>query len=707
MSSNYDGDTVDENTAAGASFIAPPGSPTGQFKTVTASQFSPPPEGVARVKKRISGVAAGAIVVFLLALLVLGYLRASTAVLIEVVPVQATVTIDGFSPQIARSYLLLPGEYTLLAKAPGYADKLQLLAVDRGDSQQFSVQLQPLPGHINIESNVSQLQVSIDGAELDVSLPGLLNDIAQGNYQLTFSSARHFSKIVDVTVEGFDKIQSLRVVMQPAWGELMINSEPAGAQVRVDGNEMGLTPLNVQILQTGSELQLSKAGYNRWSKIVTVKAGEKEVYPEIKLDAGDATVTLTSEPSAAKVTVNGLFVGQTPLEIALAPGIKHQLKLFSEGYQVLNKTVQLKAEQRQSYRWPLQPQLGAVQLRVRPVGAQVRVNGKLLGSGDRSLNLIARKHLIEVSSDGFVSQQQFTVPKPGLTQSLSFNLLTEQQSYWAKFPQQIAAGGIAMKLMRPDTVFMMGTARRESARRSNEIQRNVRLDKPFYIAKYETTNSQYQQFDRQHNSLQMAGISFNGNQQPVVNVGWLQAAKFCNWLSRKQQLTPVYTIVDDELLAMDMTLNGYRLPTEAEWAWLARFDKKASLRRYIWGDRYPPTAVVANYADARSSTLLGKSVPGYDDGHIVSAPVGSYPADARGMFDVSGNVSEWVHDFYSIAANRGEPVLNPSGPATGRDHVIRGASWRHGSRTEIRLSYREFGNTGKLDIGFRVARNIE
>jgi len=695
------GDTVD------SVFVAQPDAAAVHFKTVSAGQFSPPSESVGPVKKRISAVAFGALAVLLLALLVLGYLRASTAVLISVIPDEANVSIGGFSPKIANSYLLLAGDYSLTATAPGYVDKLQALNVGSDDSQQFTVQLQPMPGHINIESNVEQLHLSIDGVEQQASLPGLLADMEQGRYQLTFSSSRYFSQLVEVMVEGLDKTQRLYVSMQPAWGELSINSDPEGAEVLVDDRVVGHTPLTAQVLQTGSQLRLHKRGFNPWSGLVTVKAGESAIYPDIELQAADAQVSLSSEPSAAQVTVNGLFVGQTPLDMSLRSGESHQLKLFSEGYQVLNKTLQLEAAQRQSYRLQLQPQLGELQLRVRPVGASVSVNGKLLGSGDQNLNLIAREQVIEVSLEGFVSQRQRVVPKPGLTQSLSFNLLTEQQHYWAQFPRQINPSGIAMTLMRPQADFTMGTARRESGRRSNEAQRKVRIDKPFYVANYEITNSQYQQFDRQHNSLQIASISLDGAQQPVVNIDWLQAAKFCNWLSRRQQLTPVYAIIDNELRSADLSHNGYRLPSEVEWAWLARVDGKAPLRRYSWGRSYPPTAVLANYADARSNTLLGKSVPGYDDGHIVTAPVGSYPADARGLFDVAGNVSEWVHDFYSIAINRGEPLLNPSGPETGRDHVIRGASWRHGSRTEIRLSYREFGNKGTLDIGFRVARNIE
>jgi formylglycine-generating enzyme required for sulfatase activity len=74
---------------------------------------------------------------------------------------------------------------------------------------------------------------------------------------------------------------------------------------------------------------------------------------------------------------------------------------------------------------------------------------------------------------------------------------------------------------------------------------------------------------------------------------------------------------------------------------------------------------------------------------------------------MSGNVSEWVNDFYGVRPNRGEPIIDPSGPQNGFSHVIRGASWALGSRTELRLSYREAGTDKRLDVGFRIARYVD
>ena len=77
---------------------------------------------------------------------------------------------------------------------------------------------------------------------------------------------------------------------------------------------------------------------------------------------------------------------------------------------------------------------------------------------------------------------------------------------------------------------------------------------------------------------------------------------------------------------------------------------------------------------------------------------------------MSGNVSEWVNDFFEIRPVRGEPLLDPTGPDAGDRHVIRGASWARASRSELRLAYRNAGNDGNdgnLETGFRIARYVD
>ena len=98
---------------------------------------------------------------------------------------------------------------------------------------------------------------------------------------------------------------------------------------------------------------------------------------------------------------------------------------------------------------------------------------------------------------------------------------------------------------------------------------------------------------------------------------------------------------------------------------------------------------------------------GYDDRYPVSSPVGSFPPNALGFFDLGGNVAEWVHDVYSIPPRTRRSSAIPLGPAAGELHVVLGSSYLHGTVTELRLSYRDYSTKPRADVGFRVARYAE
>ena len=97
----------------------------------------------------------------------------------------------------------------------------------------------------------------------------------------------------------------------------------------------------------------------------------------------------------------------------------------------------------------------------------------------------------------------------------------------------------------------------------------------------------------------------------------------------------------------------------------------------------------------------------YNDSYIHTSPVGTFSSNQYGLYDLAGNAAEWVHDFYGASGSITGVEKNPFGPDNGQYHTIRGSSWAHGAITELRLSFRDFGDEPRDDVGFRIARFLE
>ena len=641
------------------------------------------------------------------------FVLTAKSVSIPVTPVTASIEVlSGFHVQLADRYLMREGRYEVLVRHEGYYDEQLSLTVGEAQAQDFPVTLRELPGIVNVSVSgargaLSGAVVSLNGQELGRS-PLRELAIDPGTYALSVQADRYQERVQQVSIPGRSAISDIEVVLSPAWAEVRFSSNPPGAEILVDGQVLGTSPYTAEILEGEHKLTMKLPAHKAWQDDIAIVAGENMVLPTVELERADGLVFIRSQPSGANVTINGEFRGQTPLEVALAPGRSHELALFRSGFNPANRRIETRPDEEQDITVALVPITSTVRIIAEPADAELYVDGVFKGEANQTLELMAASQIIEIRQEGYVPYTGSFTSRPGLEQELRVTLTSlEQARLDAIRPVISTVAGQNLTLLYPGQ-FTMGASRREPGRRANEDLREVRLERPFYLSPTEVSNAQFKRFRADHSSGVLQGRTLDLDNQPVVQVSWLDAALYCNWLSEQEGLPVFYQVEGGEVLGFNPDATGYRMPTEAEWEWAARTDGNGNVLRYSWGDQMPPPEGAGNFADASVRSFMGAYIGGYDDTFLGTAPVGQFAVNAHGMYDLAGNVSEWVHDHYGTQINLGTAEeVDPQGPESGQYHTIKGSSWAHSGITELRLSYRDFGDSARNDLGFRIARYLE
>lgn len=295
------------------------------------------------------------------------------------------------------------------------------------------------------------------------------------------------------------------------------------------------------------------------------------------------------------------------------------------------------------------------------------------------------------------------------TQNGLFSILGEIDEV-ADLPDEISGkkplvNSLGMKLIRVSgATFPMGAPETDQHAQDDERPRHtVTVSRTFSIGATEVSVGQFRKFVEDTGRTFGPGYGIDplkgkfvrnakfdwqktgfaqSEKHPVTNVGWTDAVAFCEWLSQREGQT-------------------YRLPTEAEWELACR---AGTTTVYSTGDAADSVIKAANLAEQSFASTFGvKANLTHTDGFPMTAPVGSFEANAFGLHDMHGNVWEWCSDVYQADYYQSSPKTDPSGPARGELRAVRGGSWAGGpfhARSSDRSGYGE--DERNLMIGFRV-----
>lgn len=621
--------------------------------------------------------------------------------------VDAVVRVDGKRAGKAPGTIeeIEAGTRVIEIAAPRYLPYTAKIAV-RGKrlEETLEARLEPAWAAFELKSSPAGATLLVDGATLGRTPYG--GELIHGRRKLLVQMPGYkpWSRTIEVVAGHAVSIPD--VTLAQADGMLEIVSNPPGAAITIDGRFRGEAPAKVAVTPNRDHrVTVMKSGYAPQTALARA-APDAVTALALQLEPELAVVNLITEPADAELLIDGQPAGQATQRLSL-PTHEHEIIVRKPGYATFRTLVTPRkgvdkhlritlktAAQMAQEQAPAPAPVAAPPPELQPAPSEVPPPLVPEQSAEDAQATAAAQASVDVANNPFV---------PDEIRGEAIRQLRERATRGGSRAPTLRLGDEDGGAIEIRTGLGQTLKRFDGGELKLPQRPYAKLTRPFYLGTREVTNAEYRRFISNHVSRGASGQELNADPLPVVGVGWEAAAMYCNWLSRRDSLPPFYQIRYGRVLGVNPASVGYRLPTEAEWDWAVARDDDGKPLSFAWGGGFPPKSRVGNFADRSAADYLEQVLGTYDDGFAATAPVGSFAPNARGLYDVAGNVAEWMHDAFAPAAAGG---TDPLGPSQGAQHVVRGASWSTASEAKLKAAWRESAGGPRPDLGFRLARYL-
>ena len=542
--------------------------------------------------------------------------------------------------------------------------------------------------------------------------------LRKGTYKLKLAKEGYKTLEREIEVNANNTLFENFTLEQVELVSVQISSSPSDAEVFINGQSKGQTPLGIWLYPSEHELKISKSTYLDVVRNLRISETQENNF-SYNLTKNRSYLNLQTTPIDAIVKLNGVEHPEKNIEVA--PG-EYTLNISKSGYISKTEKVYLKLGETLNKIYNLKENVGYLNLTITPSDAKVFINKEDKGS-QKSFKLAPATYQVRVEKQGYYPHSEVISLKldervnkkinlQGKTGTLLFNIkpldakvslykdeklvqtwqgmkqikdllegeykivakadkhksysktiqIREKQTNNFKAVMEKGADGLFINSLGMEFVlveagtFQMGSTSGDS---DEKPVHQVTLTKDYYLGKYEVTQAQWVAVMGSNPS------DFKGDNLPVEQVSWNMIQEFITKLNQKEGG------------------DKYRLPTEAEWEFAARGGNKSQGYTYAGSNTIGD---VAWYSSNSSSQ---------------THQVGTKKANELGIYDMSGNVWEWCSDWWGTYSS--ESQTDPTGPSTDSNRVLRGGSW-YSSGNKCRVAFRIYDDPSNhyCSCGFRI-----